>query len=62
MVLCKAVEQDLDLGVNIVHPSIDDDRKATDSSKEENNDENAPETQYDGENKNVYSDDEGNID
>ena len=34
MVLIKGVEQDPDLGVKIVHPSIDDDSEATDSDKE----------------------------
>ena len=34
MLLIKGVEQDSDLGVKIVHPSIDDDSKATDSDKE----------------------------
>ena len=42
MVLIKGVEQDPDLGVKIVHPSINDDSEATDSDKEENNDEVAP--------------------
>ena len=42
MVLIKGVEQYPDLGVKIVHPSIDDDREATDSDKQENNDDNAP--------------------
>ena len=49
MVLIKGVEQDPDLGMKIVHPSIDDDSEAIDSEKEENNDENAPKTPYDGE-------------
>ena len=62
MVLIKGVEQDPDLGVKIVHPSIDDDSEATDSDKEENNDENAPKTPYDDENMNAFSDDEGNND
>ena len=44
MLLVKGVEQDPDLGVKIVHPSIDDDGKATDSDKKENNDENDPKT------------------
>ena len=34
MVIIKGFEQDPDLGVNIFHPSIDDDSKATDSDKE----------------------------
>ena len=46
--------------VKIVHPSINDDSKATDSEKEENNDENSPKTPYYGENINASSDDEGN--
>ena len=58
MVLIKGFEQDPDLGENIVHPSIDDDIEATDSDKEENNDENVPKTPYDGENMNASSDDE----
>ena len=62
MVLIKGVEQDSDLGVKIVHPSVDDDSKATDTDNEENNDENAPKTTYDGENRNASSDDEGNND
>ena len=33
MVLIKGFEKDADLGVKIVHPSIDDDSKATDSDK-----------------------------
>ena len=60
IVLIKGVEQYPDLGVKIVHPSIDDDSEATDSDKEENNDENAPKTPYDGENFNASSDYEGN--
>ena len=60
MVLIKGVEQDHDLGVKIVHPSIDDDIKATDSDEEENNDKNAPQAPYDGENMNSSSDDQGN--
>ena len=42
MVLIKGVEQDPDMGVKIVHPSIDDDNEATDSDEEKNNDENSP--------------------
>ena len=60
MLLVKGVEQDPDLGVKIVHPSIDDDGKATDIDKKVNNDENAPKTLYDGENINAYSNNEGN--
>ena len=60
MVLIKGVEQEPDLGVKIVHPSIDDDSEATDSDKEVNNNYNSPETQYDGENMNDSSDDEVN--
>ena len=60
MVLIKRVEQDPDLGVKTVHPSIDNDSEATDSDKEENNDENVPKTPYYGENMNYYSDDEVN--
>ena len=62
MVLLKGVEQDPDLGVKIVHPSINDDSEATDSDKEENNDENSPKTPYNGENMNDYSDDRENND
>ena len=62
MLLIKGVEQDPDLGVKYFHPSIDDDREAIDGDKEENNDENAPKTPYDGENMNASSHDEGNID
>ena len=62
MVLIKGVEQDPSLGVKIVHPSIDDDIKATDSEKGENNNENAPKTQDDGENTNASYDDELNND
>ena len=40
MVLVKRVEQDPDLGVKTIHSSINDASKATDSDKEENNDEN----------------------
>ena len=58
MVLIKGFEQDHDLGVKRFHPSIDDDSEATDSDKEENNDDNAPKTPYDGENINVSSYDE----
>ena len=37
MVLIKIIEQDPDLGVKMVHSSIDDDSEAADSDKEENN-------------------------
>ena len=60
MVLIKGSEQDPDLGVKIVHPSVDDDRKATDSDKEESKNENSPETTYDDENMNAPSSNEGN--
>ena len=60
MVLIKGVEQDPGLGVNFFHPSIDDDRKATDIDKEENNNENDPKTQDASENMNASSDDEVN--
>ena len=56
MVLIKWVEQDPDLGVKIVHPSIDDDSKDTDSDKEENNNKNSPKTPYDEEDMNASSD------
>ena len=46
-VLIKGFEQDPDLGVKKLHPSIDDDSQATDSDKEENNNDNAPKTTYD---------------
>ena len=59
-VIINEVEQEPDLGVKIVHPSIDDDSKAIYSGEGKNNDENVPETPYDGENINDYSDDEGN--
>ena len=62
MVLIKAVEQDPDLGVKIVHPSIDDDSEAIDSDKEENNDENSPKIPYDGANMNASSYNEVNND
>ena len=48
--------------MKIVHPSVDYDREATDSDEDENNDENACKTPYDGENMNAYSDDKGNND
>ena len=48
MVLIKGVEKEPDLGVKIVHPSIDDNSKATDSDKEENNNENYPKKPFDG--------------
>ena len=38
MVLIKGFEQDPDLGVKIVHPSIYDDSEVTESGIEENND------------------------
>ena len=60
MVIIKGVEQDPDLGVKIVHPSIDYDSEATYSDKEENNYENSPKTPYDGENMNASSSYEGN--
>ena len=44
MVLIKGFEQDPDMGVKIDHPSIDYDSKATDSEKEENNNDNYPKT------------------
>ena len=44
VVLIKGVEQDSDLGLKIDHPSLDDESEATDSDKEENNNENDPET------------------
>ena len=47
-VLIKGFEQDPDLGVKIVHPSIDYDIDVIDSDKEVNNDENSPKTLYDG--------------
>ena len=61
MVIIKGFEQEPDLGVKIVHPSIDDDNKATNSDKEENNNENSLKTPYDGENMNASSDDEGKM-
>ena len=61
MVLIKGVEQDPDMGVIIVHPSIDDDSKDTYSDKEENTDDNDPNTPYEGGNMNAsYDDDENN--
>ena len=62
MVLIKGVEKYPDMGVKIVHLSLDDDSEATYSDKEENNDENVPKTPYDGENMNASYDDEGNND
>ena len=62
MVLIKGFEQDPDLGVKIVHLSLDNYIEATDSDKKENNDENTPETQYDGENMDTFSDYERNND
>ena len=53
MVLIKVVEQYPYLGVKTFHPLIDDDSKATDSDKEENNYENAPNLTYDGDNMNA---------
>ena len=41
---------------------MDHDSKSTESEIEENNDENAPKTPYDGENMNASSDDNGNND
>ena len=60
MLLIRGVEQDPDLGARIVHPSIDDDSEATESEIEENSDNNAPKTPYDGENMNASSSDEVN--
>ena len=60
MVLIKGGEQDPDMGVKTFHPSIDDDSKATYSDKEENNDEVAPKSPYDGENMYASSDDDRN--
>ena len=60
MLLINGIEQDPDLGVKIVHPSIDGDSEAIDSDKEENIDESAPDTPYYGENINASSDDDGN--
>ena len=57
MVLIKVFEQDPDLGVKNFHPLIYDDSEATDSYKEENNNENCPKTTYDRENMNASSDD-----
>ena len=48
------------MGVNIIHPSIDDDSEAIDSNKEENNDDYAPKKPYGVENMNASSDDEVN--
>ena len=62
MVLIKGVEEHPDLGVKIVHPSIDDDSEATDNDRRENNNENAPKTPYDGKNMNASSDYERNND
>ena len=62
MVLIKGVEQDPGMGVKIIHPSIDYDSEDTDSDKEENNNDNAPKTPYDGENMNASSDNEVNND
>ena len=42
----------------VFHPSIDDGSEATDSDKEEKNDENSHKTPYDGENMNASSNDE----
>ena len=60
MLVFKGVEQDPYLGLNIVRPSIDDDSKATVSKIEENTDENVPNTPYNSENMNAFSNDEGN--
>ena len=60
MVLIKGFEQDPYLRVKTVHPSIDDDSKATYIEEEVNNDQNAPDTPYDGENMNASSGNEGN--
>ena len=62
MLLIKEVEQDPDMGVKKLHPSIDDDGEAADSDKEGNNNENDPNTPYDGENMNASSYDEVNND
>ena len=62
MVLIKGSKKDPDLGLNIFHPSIDDDRQATDSDKEENDDNNTPEKPYDGQKTNASSDYEVNND
>ena len=62
MVIIKGVEQDPDLGMEIVHSSTDDYSKAADSEEEENNNDNDHKTPYDGENMNASSDDEGNND
>ena len=62
VVLFKGGEQDPDLWVKIVHPSIDDESEATESETEENNDDNAPKTPYDDENRNAFYDGEGNND
>ena len=48
MVLIKIIEQDPDMGVKIVHPSIDGDSEAIYSDKEENNNENSSKTLYYG--------------
>ena len=60
MVIIKGVEQEPNLGVKIIHLSIDYYSEAIDSNKEENNNENAPKTPYDGENMNTSSDDKVN--
>ena len=62
MVLIRGFEQEPDLGVKVVHPSIDDDSEATESEIQENNYEDAPKTPYDGENINASSDDDVNND
>ena len=47
--------------MKLFRPSIDDDREATDSDKEENKNDNYPKTPYDGENMNAsYEDDVNN--
>ena len=62
MVLIKGFEKDPDLGVKIVHPSIDNDSEATESEIEENNDDNSPKTPCDDENMYASSDDDWNND
>ena len=62
VVLIEVFKQDPDMGVKNFHPSIDDDRKATDSDKEGNNDENTPKTPYYGENMNDSYGNGGNND
>ena len=62
MVLIKGFEQDPDLGMKIVPPSISDESEAKNSDKQENIEENAPKTPYDGEIITDSSDDEENND